>query len=53
VVAVRDWKLAPSEFWEMPLEEWFWLYNATLPPESKRMSAEDFNDCLAVLEGVW
>lgn len=31
-----NWSIAPSEFWAMSNEEWWWLYEATRPRDLER-----------------
>lgn len=35
----------------MTAEEWFWLWNAREPQAKPRLTADDYDDCLATLNG--
>jgi len=32
-VAVADWELSPSEFWDMTVQEWWWVYDRKIHQE--------------------
>jgi hypothetical protein len=35
-LAVGVWGIPPGDFWEMDLEEWFWIYDAKTPRDAKK-----------------
>jgi len=49
-VAVGVWKIAPSEFWAMTPDEWWWLWEVDRETKGHPLTAKDIKDELRELD---
>lgn len=50
------WGIQPSEFWDMDIEQWWWLYDVKVPKENKhgyagRLTESDVKELYELING--
>jgi hypothetical protein len=43
-VAVADWDLSPSDFWDMTVQEWWWVYDRKIHQEKSVKDEDGISD---------